>query len=284
MKQLREQILVCAVLVGLSVLATPAFAQQGDGRSTSQHFEIGIHGGYLFGGRLDITGNCTPVASAGGGTDGCSAGLPFANKAGGGLSSNSGVVYGARIGVDITPRWQVEATWERANATLAFQDEFGRIGAAASIVEGGDTVVNPGLPQGFLNIYQFNVNYHLRKTGRVVPFVGAGAGWVNFENPPVFVARSINFFTEGTNTLAVRLAEANSFAFNVGAGVKLHATQHIGFRLEARPLFSFYRGTHSVRTFIDPTTALADGEANNNTRQRSTFVHVSMTAGIFFRF
>ncbi|GEM_PF-2654364 len=287
MKRSGESVLAFAILLGFGVLAAPAFAQQDGGRSTDQHLEFGVHGGYVFSARVNLRATCTDITASG---SGCATGegLPFATKAGGGLSVNSGTDFGARIGLDVTPRLQVEFTWDHSNTRLAFRDEADRIATitAETSSEEGNTIVNSGRAQGFLNIYQFNVNYHLRKTGRLVPYFGGGLGWINFKNPPVFIDAE----PPTEDTTVVRLASTNSFAFNLGAGVKLHATPHIGFRLEARQLFSFYRATHNIRTFMnDPATGLPSGtlsdfDANNNTRQRSIFTHLAMTAGIFLRF
>ena len=281
--------LAVAVLVLVGMNPSPVWAQQADGRSANQRFEIEFHGGFHLPQRLNFRGACNPTNE-----DGCTADefefdgdettAPFFASAGNGLTVNSGAQVGFRVGVDLDPRWQVEFSFDHVLSHLAFENEGLRIASVFDEID-ATGVPDPGDPKGSLNIYQVNLNYHTRETGRVIPYFGGGAGVAQFRNPPTL--RSTSDFDE-SEIASLPLGEDTAFAINFGGGVKIFpsTSERWGIRLEARNLISFYNATHKIHTLdVDDTPPSVEDEAPNaNFDQKSTFQHLMLTVGLFFRF
>ncbi|MFQ5926040.1 MAG: hypothetical protein ACE5MH_01250 [Terriglobia bacterium] len=301
MKRLTQLALALAVGILPGVSPTPLWAQEDEGRSPEQKVEVSFHFGGALNHRMSFLGVCREIVE-----DGCSADSGefdgettdvFFATAGRGLTAHSGFQFGLRLGFDLNPRWQLEFTWDHVLADLAFHNEsllLASISTEASFADPPDetfTLFQSGSPQGDMNIYQFNLNYHTRSTGKVIPYVGAGAGWVQFRNPPMLDFENRFTFAptfSETERGSVRLNEDVAPAFNFGGGVKIFPTKHFGFRLDIRQLFSFYKDTHEVRSFRREIDNGVDfegfEEVSADFDQKSTFSHFMLTAGILFRF
>ncbi|MFQ5926038.1 MAG: hypothetical protein ACE5MH_01240 [Terriglobia bacterium] len=284
------------ILLGLSPLSL--WAQQAEGRTTQKRFEIGFHGGAGFIDRMGFKGVCRAVVE-----DGCVSDDGefeaettdiFMAGAGRGLTADSGLQFGLRFGFDLNSRWQLEFTWDHVLADLAFWDDALRVASIADQLDDDDRIFDAGDPRGHLNIYQLNLNYHTRDTGKVIPYFGGGFGIVQFRQPPTFfITDFVSVSTSGTELRdagVVSLAEDTAPAFNLGGGVKIFPgkSERWGIRLDVRQLFSFYKATHFVRTFDELNPELFPfgdlEEVSADFDQESTFTHLMFTAGIFFRF
>ncbi|MFQ5926039.1 MAG: hypothetical protein ACE5MH_01245 [Terriglobia bacterium] len=288
MKRLTQLALVVAVGIFPGVSPTPLGAQEAEGRSTAQNVEFGFHGGGGFNRRFDFRGVCRETV-----TDGCSADFgifegdttdPFFAGAGGGLTVHSGFQFGLRLGVDLGAKFQLEFTWDHVLADLAFEEASRLLTSLNDEIDDRAAILDAGTPRGQLNIYQINLNYHTRATGRVIPYLGAGVGWVQFRNPPVYSFAG-NFDQEDLGR--VRLDDDTAPAFNFGGGVKIFpGSEHWGFRLDIRQLFSFYEGVHEIRSieefFSSPPGTVEPVSADFD--QKSIFSHLMVTVGVFARF
>ncbi len=297
MKLLMHLMVGAVVVLGLAVTAAPVAAQ---GRDPDDRFEFGIQFlGGLFSERLDFRSQCNPIPLANldvedacgpdnGAFDGETTDRFFAG-AGGGVTANSGYNFTLWAGVDLTPHWQLEFSWDHSTANLAFEDESNRLASIFDSIDDGDLIANDGAPTGHLNIYQFNLNYHTVTSGRVVPYVGGGVGWVQFKNPPQFLIIGDCGFGSCDDSGQLRLDEDTAPAFNLGGGVKFYPHKNFGIRLDVRQLFSFYDASHSVRTFEGGPLpgdfgVLDDRDNNADIHQESVFSHLKITLGVFLRF
>ncbi len=307
MKRFTYLVVGTVVVLALALSASPAAAQN-EGRDPDDRFEIGIQilGG-LFSKRLDSRTQCNPISLTGltadeacgpdnGAFDGETTDRFFVG-AGGGVTANSGYDFTLWAGVDLNPHWQLEFSWDHSTANLAFEDESNRLASLFDVIDDDDVISNDGAPTGHLNIYQFNLNYHTVTSGKIIPYLGGGLGWVQFKNPPKFlvIGECESGFGGGgfcDNSGRVTLDEDTAFAFNLGGGVKFYPHKNFGIRLDVRQLFSFYDATHTVRTFEEDCIAgvcpnLTDLDPNDNNAdidQESVFTHLKITLGVFLRF
>ncbi|MFQ5926787.1 MAG: outer membrane beta-barrel protein, partial [Terriglobia bacterium] len=201
---------------------------------------------------------------------------------------------GARIGVDVTPHWQVEFTYDYATSNLQFDgpardQALNLISTSETVARGflAVQVLDAGEPRGRIITYQWNVNYHFRESGTIVPFVGGGAGFMHFGNGPNFnvVATDVppTFFIVQTT---VSTDSDTAFAFNFGAGVKFYPHRHFGIRLEARNYISFPEFEHTFETLdLGGLFGPPGGQipTTGTVEQDNTFNHLVLKAGVFVR-
>lgn len=328
MRLLKHLVLAVVVALALSVLAAPAAAQgSNNSRNAADRIEIGGFFGGSFG--HDFGGqslSCAPLVSAFV-LQGCNTGANLIDRgtpggiypgngggplkdflATGGTTPGNGPLFGFRVGVDINPTWQVEFIYSYTRVDTSFTNldqllEAQRIFNDSLSGPKAFTLAADGRPQGNQQIYLFNVNYHFGESKRVVPYVGAGAGFVKWYNGPnanVVMRKDTNFgldpriaqFTKGSG-------DDTGFAFNFAGGVKIYATRHFGIRIEVMNLVSFPRFAHQFRT-IDVSgqcqaitgaacRTLADTpgsivDLSGAVRQKSEINQLIFTSGVFWRF
>jgi hypothetical protein len=125
--------------------------------------------------------------------------------------------YGGWLDVDLVPRLQAEFMWNRQPTVLGAHDFT------------TDTTSRVG--QANLDMYQFGLLVDiLHPESRIQPYIAGGLGFTNWD-------------THGL------LPFNNTFAYNIGGGVKLFFNRHIGLRFDAR--YSPTRTTESDEEFCD---------------------------------
>lgn len=268
-----------------------------EGRDPADKVEIEFHSGGtlsdIFG---QINGRCFPAVP-----DGCTPSFNLSGDVTGrfmtapGLMLRSGALYGARIGIDTSPRWQFEFLYQYSPANLQFPEPARQQAldeAVSSTFPGFSTlyIYDEGERRGHVEIYQFNSNYHLRASGRVVPYIGGGSGWVRFRNGPNLDFEYVDIWGNQLRSTVRSARDVTSFAFNLAAGVKVYMTRHVGLRFEARDIFARYQTTHSFETvdvngtWFPPFVPGTQGPNTGNFTQSNTFNLFTLTVGFLFRF
>ena len=175
----------------VSLLLAPAvFAQVRSGT-----VEISPFAGYLFGGRFQ-RGTLAIFDSS--------------------VDVDDHATYGARLGWNLTSKWEVEAQVSRtetAFATPGSRELFGTSGGRL-----GDLTIDYLLGYG-----TFNFGH-----GRAVPYVTVGMGAARFDAD---ICRGRVTIPESP---CVNPDRDTRFTASAGAGVKIFATPHFGFRLDGR--------------------------------------------------
>jgi len=286
--------LLSLVLV-IGFLPLKVWAQEG--RDPADKVEIELHSGGtlsdIFG---QINGRCYPAVP-----DGCTPSFNFSGSGTGrfmtapGLLLRSGALYGARLGVDTSSRWQFEFLYQYSPANLQFPEPARQQGldeAVSNTFPGFSTlyIYDEGDRRGHAEIYQFNSNYHLREAGRVVPYIGGGSGWVRFRNGPNLDIEYADIWGNRLRATVRSARDVTSFAFNLAAGVKVYPSRHLGLRFEARNIFARYQTTHTFETVdvsgtrFPPFAPGTHGPNTGNFVQSNTFSLFTLTVGCFFRF
>lgn len=314
MKLISRLSVALAVLFLLGTLAGPALAQ--DKRDITDRIEISF---FLGGSRGQVFGapslRCTSAAPSSSLANGCDPTLMseaaafsdsvFSDFGFGGSSPNfminsaleprQGPNAGARFGVDLNPRWQIEFLYAYSAAHLNFnpdaRDAIAKLAQeCAGTTECTEEENNVGVfdgdkGQGNQQLYLFNANYHFNENKRVVPYVGLGLGWERWYNGQNFHV----MLEDDGDFIDMRKSSGNStaFALDFAGGVKIHATRHFGLRLELMNLVSFPRFSNSFQTIDVTGEEFNPGDIvspSGTSRQKSAFNQVIFTAGIFWRF
>jgi opacity protein-like surface antigen len=135
------------------------------------------------------------------------------------LSNKNGAIYGAQVGIDITP-----------NLALV-----GNVAHSSSDLEVGAPIVG-GFGVGNSSLWLYDGNLQLKlpagenRVLPITPFVQVGAGAMHYN----------------VNALSVVRTNATNFAFNAGAGFDYNVTPGIGLRVMAKDYigkFNFRQAT-----------------------------------------
>lgn len=133
-------------------------------------------------------------------------------------------VFGLRYGYNFTDNWGIESSLSYSPTKVT--------GLA-----GGDVDLN-------LTTLDMDAVYHFLPTGRIVPYVLAGAG---------YAVADLDRDVFGTvNGQPVQIRDDDGFTLNAGVGAKYFATDHVLFRLEGRYRYLdkvVDRFDHSLNTF-----------------------------------
>jgi OOP family OmpA-OmpF porin len=121
-------------------------------------------------------------------------------------------VYGLRLGYDITERWGLEGALDYVKTKLEHAN--------------GDAVRVYG--------YRLDALYHFMPQEKLVPYVAAGVGGTNAENP-------------------ITIPNENDFLFDYGAGVKYFLSDNWALRADIRHLLVFDGGRQDWESTIGLT-------------------------------
>jgi opacity protein-like surface antigen len=114
-----------------------------------------------------------------------------------------------------------------------------------------------------LDLYHFNIVYQFKSSqDNFRPFIVGGLGWARWGGASV-AGQSILPYT-------------NSFAYNLGGGVKYYFSDHFGVRAELR--YSPSRTTPGVQVYCDPFYGCSQFQAPNKANQGQANI------GLIFRF
>ena len=315
MKHKVRLLVVLLLAIGGALTAAPAAAQEKN-RSGDQRWEFS----YFLGGTRGSTFN-TPSSKCTASSDtnvirGCDVTFAFVSNnppffdnpyddfaASAGIpnflvnstpEARNGPQTGFRLGVDLNPRWQIEFQFAAGAAKLASNGPETVQAALLACTTDGDcspghefiVAENEGRNAGNQQTYLFNINYHINEARRIVPYVGAGAGWQRWYNNPNFLVHLEDHgdFLDASSTSKA----TNAFAMDMVGGVKIHATRNFGIRLELMNVVSVPRFEREFRSvdvngfFTGTNGALVD--VSGSTRQRHIINQVGFNAGVFWRF
>lgn len=289
----------------LAALVTPTYAQ---GRDTADKFEIW----FPFGGSNSETFGasdfeCSPELAGG-----CDFGADLTPLNGGvvpgrignylpqflatgGVEPQGGLLAGLHVGVDINPRVQLEFIFLYGATELAFTNTE-LVDLAFEGFCGGDKgcgsnsgrifrELDKGEPRGNQRTYLVNANYHLRTTGRVVPYIGGGLGWIDWvDGPTAFIVAD----ADGKITSFMKSSsDETAFALDFAGGVKLYASRNFGARFEVMNTISFLNLDHTFQT-IDVSgeqgTPGAVFPVSGTLEQEFVVNQIIFTGGVFWRF
>jgi hypothetical protein len=286
-------------------------SSSGSANYTTHRFEVSFQGGASVGGsvgRPDF-GTCKELASGG-----CDMNLPVGHRGPGGggvypgrmgglrpFQTSGGVVpgngnlLGIRIGVNVTPNWQVEGIWNHSRSDVAFTNELQFRQAVEGFTSAGFgtgqlEVVNDGKPQGDQNMFLFNLNRNFNPGGRVQPYAGFGLGgesWSGNPNALIFL-RGISRSPSGDALFAEHAGAGTGFAWDFAAGARMYLTEHFGVRADFMNVMSYPNLTNRSTTIdLSGFSGVAPGTVVplSNTREQSgRFNQMLFTGGVFWAF
>ena len=180
---------------------------------------------------------------------------------------------GYRVSFDVSPRWAIEYGFTFTQSeNFKFGNDYLETAIPTAQAAGFEVRVLDE-ESGRLWIHSFNLLFHTRESGRVVPYVTGGFNSVSFGRGPL-----VEFASGGNSIVLGYPRRSTRFGGNFGGGVKIYPQRHFGFRGDIRFLFSGPRFTERgfvVSPAFGPnTTSVQDGLYSN--------VHV--TFGVFTRF
>lgn len=115
-----------------------------------------------------------------------------------------------------------------------------------------------------LDLYQFDILYQFKSSeNKLRPYAVAGLGFAHWGGIAPVNGQSVLPYT-------------NTFAYNIGGGVKYFFTEHIGVRAELR--YSPSHTTQGIQTYCDPFFGCSQFQAANKANQGEA------NFGIIFRF
>lgn len=294
----------------------PQGSMADEGRSTSQRWEIGFHFGGSFGRNWSgSNADCTPVFD-------CDLTNDFSFGQGDGLlpvalansvpelmtregvTPGNGPLGGARIGYDLTDRWQMEFVWNYVGTNMHFTNDLGPVDKSIAIFCDPDSFETCGDSRNFQFLdrgkggakqHQFlvNMNYHMRSSGKFIPYVGFGFGGVLWQDTPqirMMFQRpgGPGCCPPGSIGLFNKMADDSmALALDAAFGFKWHFTEGFGVRGEVMNLISLPRFDHTFETIdVDGqiSTAGSTVPQTGTLQQRGVMNQVQVTGGVFFRF
>jgi opacity protein-like surface antigen len=343
--------------VSILALLCCATAQEAVQATTTQTFSIpkaaapSSSASDIRGGRLEIGINfggtsgysfsnnhvsCTSTV----GTQSCDPNLAFTHDGGAGLlpeafqslpgfyqqaklTPGSGVTFGARVGWNFNPSWQVEFQYNHANVDIGWDKidlakqavadfcnpdkfnecfDFGLTDRRVAVFQPGAD----GSKRGNQDQYLFNVIYNFNEDKKFVPYVGGGAGATHYYNLP-----SVSIFQTTPNqgcptnscsfTYQKFSGSDTAFSFDGMVGMKYYLTRHWGVRAEFQNVVSFTSFDHKFQTIdnddactnasffcsgFTPTTTGAGSlqPPTGKTHQEGLWNHAQFNAGVFWKF
>lgn len=191
---------------------------------------------------------------------------------------------GWRVSYDFRPRWSVEYGWD-----ITQGDNFQLPSNYVSTVIPERLAAVPTLrvdrllaPRGRLMVHSFNLLYHTREHGRLVPYLTGGLNVVTYGFGPFVQYRFVDPSGEvdvfGYEHRHTRLGG------NVGGGVKAYATRHVGFRADVRFLFAASEFTQRGAIFRPTGGPTGQFGPDVTSQQTGLYSNLHVTFGIFGRF
>ena len=301
------------------------------------HLEIGINfggsSGYSFGSNHL---SCSSIA----GTQSCDPTLGFGHNGGTGilntafvpymgefmqtsrLTPGSGVTFGAHVGWNLNPTWQIQFQYNHANEDMGltklslaqqavadfcdankFSECFDSNGPGRRLARfqpGAD-----GAKKGNHDEYLVNIIYHFNSDKRFVPYVGGGVGASHYYNLPqvdIFNAIDENCPTNAC-TFDFKKFSASDTAFSLDGlvGVKYYLTSHWGVNAQFQNVISFTNFDQQFQSIdnndactleaflcsgFTPTTTGPGSlqPPSGKTHQQGVWDHAQFSAGVFWKF
>lgn len=222
----------------------------------------------------------------------------------GGVAPTNGGFGGVRFGINFSPNWQVEAIYNYANNNLEFTNKrmldsainsfngagFGANPRMASFIDGQE-----GQAAGSQHMFLININRQWHTGGRVVPYVGGGAGMVHWGEGPAMVLESVTGsgccpgpgFPEIAR-MTKTTDSSTGFAWDLAAGAKVYITNSVGFRFDFMQVFSYPNITHTFES-IDTNDFQGNGAGalyplSGTVEQNGRFSQSMFSGGIFWAF
>jgi opacity protein-like surface antigen len=238
------------------------------------------------------------------------------------LTPGNGVTFGARVGWNINPTWQVELQYNHANVDIGWTKLSLARQAVADFCDGNkfsdcfdDGPTNrrlarfqpggDGEKKGNQDQYLVNIIYHLNPDKRFVPYVGGGLGASHYYNLPrvdIFNAIDRNCPTDAC-TFDFKKFSASDTAFSLDGlvGVKYYVTSHWGVNAEFQNVISFTKFDQQFQSVDNddactnqaslctgftsvPTGAGSLQPPSGKTHQEGVWNHAQFNAGVFWKF
>ncbi|HEX4804109.1 MAG TPA: hypothetical protein VFV14_11385, partial [Myxococcaceae bacterium] len=215
------------------------------------------------------------------------------------VKPGDGWATGGRLAYSFNPSWDLAFVWNLAGTGSHFSNQPLFDTALAEFYRADDNAVpakaatalggHDGRASGTESMYLFNVDRNFHVSRRFVPYIGAGLGWVSWNNGPNTQYR---FDRSGAGTPNVydvfkTARNENLFAIDLGGGAKYYLTRHFGVRADVMDVFSFgdFRtdfGTVDTSGHIGPAGALVpvSGRVSGDAR----YSQIVTQAGVFWSF
>jgi opacity protein-like surface antigen len=215
-------------------------------------------------GTLGVSGRVTPLDSA--------LNAPLVNR-------KSGVIFGARVGRQLTPRVSAEFSFEYSSSKLELTDDAiaGIEATRASFTAAWNGLMTSGpylsnnvtstadlvTDGGKQYVTTGAVNVALATQGRLTPYVTGGGGIISStgDKPQLDLTGNYRFAISSvpineTDSVRIRIDEPDHrFALVLGGGIKYAVSDDWGIRVEFRDLIS----SGKTRTLLSATPSVALG-------------------------
>jgi len=214
------------------------------------------------------------------------------------LKQSSGPLFGAKIGFNISPQFQLGLSFGCALTKFSFTDDaWNTIGdtfseSEATLLSIGRTVqsTDNSVPsEGSMILLLATGSYAFMPEGQFIPYVSFGAGVALHSGAPSIVYNLTQTWvgTSSSYGLNVAYATKTSFAFNLGLGVKICLGEGMGFKLEASGIFSPVSLDEQLTTSFSRTHAswIAYTPYDETASvQKSGRIIIGILGGFFFGF
>jgi len=221
----------------------------------------------------------------------------------GGITPGDGWTTGIQLAYNFTPKWQIEFTWNTLGLGNKFDNENLLRLSENAFWTGCDC--NPSTPRlfnyapdangrakGNQSQWLVNLNRNLWTNRRIVPYVGAGIGAMNWHNNPRVLAtiQSSGNIAPGDNSvimLAKSVPSETGFALDIKGGLKFYISRHWGLKTEMTNVTSF-QDFHPHSLSLDTSGEFGTPGAlfpiSGRLSQSTKFNVTSGTGGVFFTF
>lgn len=192
------------------------------------------------------------------------------------LEQKSGIGFGGRIAIELTPQMAIEGSLEYVMAERQFNKEDLDAAKAKMSAIGYSPYVTWKDSGGKIMRYYGNVVFNLSTEGEMIPYVTAGLGITKFSGGPSITGdrpdrlERMDFYYE----------DASALTFNGGFGLKYFLSENIGVRFDFRAFYSSpeFKQIHGYKFF--GVQYIPEG---NYVTQKGSHLDASVNVGVLVR-
>jgi len=192
------------------------------------------------------------------------------------LEQKSGIGFGGRVAIELTPQIAIEGSLEYVMAERQFNKEDLDAAKAKMSSIGYSPYFTWKDSGGKIMRYYGNVVFNLSTEGEMIPYVTAGIGITKFSGTPSITGNR----PDRAERMDLFYEDASALTFNGGFGLKYFLSEKIGVRFDFR---AFYCSPEFKQTFgykYFGYTALPEA---NYVTQKGTHLDASINVGVFVR-
>ncbi len=192
------------------------------------------------------------------------------------LEQKSGIGFGGRVALELTPQIAIEGSLEYVMA----ERQFNKDDLDAAKAKMGTIGYSPYFTWkdsgGKIMRYYGNVVFNLSTEGEMIPYVTAGIGITKFSGTPSITGDR----PDRLERMDLSYEDASALTFNGGFGLKYFLSEKMGVRFDFRAFYSSpeFKQTFGYRYF--GYTAIPEG---NYVTQKGSHLDASVNIGVFIK-